>query len=422
MTAPIRSIAIIDPIGDLGIGAYTYELAEGLAAHGIRVDVFTNGLSQMKDLPLPRHHRLLPVLGSLLARQRAILRHAPTAAAGMPSSGRGDASSSPAATPARSRLVVKARNVLMRFELALYLKKSRYDLIWTQWPDMPPYGTKFWSLCKTLGMRVVHTVHNVLPHEESADDHDLVREVYKYSDSLLVHSEYTRQELLRLFPECKSKTLLMYHGLYTMYPRLEGERTGMRKKLDIPDGALVLLCFGSIRPYKNIDSVLEAVVASRRKDTILVVAGRESGFPDIVQGEPLGRTRRLAQNLGLLDRVKLIPGLLDLKSTSELFEAADILLLPYGKSYGSGALLLGMTFGIHIVATRAGGMDEYLPEYPAHTLLEGPDVSSITKGIDLAAEQASRNDVSRRIALSHFEWTEIARTTMQRLTAGIPNS
>jgi len=36
-----RSIAMIEPLGDYGIGSYVYELSEGLAAHGVRVDVST---------------------------------------------------------------------------------------------------------------------------------------------------------------------------------------------------------------------------------------------------------------------------------------------------------------------------------------------------------------------------------------------
>ncbi|MGH9163286.1 MAG: hypothetical protein ACRD2X_25265 [Vicinamibacteraceae bacterium] len=38
-SGPVR-IALVDPLGDFGIGAYTYELAEGLAGNGVSVDVY----------------------------------------------------------------------------------------------------------------------------------------------------------------------------------------------------------------------------------------------------------------------------------------------------------------------------------------------------------------------------------------------
>jgi glycosyltransferase involved in cell wall biosynthesis len=67
--------------------------------------------------------------------------------------------------------------------------------------------------------------------------------------------------------------------------------------------------------------------------------------------------------------------------TAEILEAADIVLLPYIESFGSGLLLLAMTFGKFIVATQTGGMDEYLARYPRHTLLEGPSSASVADGI-----------------------------------------
>src|SRR5205807_4214965 len=65
------AIAMIDSDGGDGIGGYTYELAEGLAANGVAVDVYTNGREPV--LPLPRRHRILPVLGRPLFARRTPL-------------------------------------------------------------------------------------------------------------------------------------------------------------------------------------------------------------------------------------------------------------------------------------------------------------------------------------------------------------
>jgi glycosyltransferase involved in cell wall biosynthesis len=278
---------------------------------------------------------------------------------------------------------------------------------------MSHYGIRFWSASKKLGMRMIHTVHNVLPHEEANTDRETVRRVYEYSDKLIVHSEYSRRELLQQFPQCQGKELRMRFGLYTMFPRFQGQGSRLRDQLKIPEGHGILLFYGSVRPYKNIDSVLEAL--RDRRDVILVVAGRESGFSDLVPGDPLGRTRRIAASLGVLDRVRLIPGMLDLKTTAELFETADALLLPYLQSYGSGVLLLGMTFGLHIIATRTGGMDEYLENYPAHTLLDGPDTASVAQGIGQALSSFAGRDRTQKFELPHLNWRNVARDTLQSL-------
>src|ERR1700730_12533274 len=73
-TSPILSVAIIDYLDDFGIGGYIYELAEGLAANGVSVDVYSSGQGEMSKLAIARHHRLLTVLGNPLYKQKELLR------------------------------------------------------------------------------------------------------------------------------------------------------------------------------------------------------------------------------------------------------------------------------------------------------------------------------------------------------------
>src|ERR1700674_1320427 len=72
----IRSVAIIDYLDDFGIGGYIYELAEGLAANGVSVDVYSCGQGEMSKLAFERHHRFLTVLGNPLYKQKELLRRA----------------------------------------------------------------------------------------------------------------------------------------------------------------------------------------------------------------------------------------------------------------------------------------------------------------------------------------------------------
>jgi hypothetical protein len=63
-----------------------------------------------------------------------------------------------------------------------------------------------------------------------------------------------------------------------------------------------------------------------------------------------------------------IPPFRDGRESEESF-AADRLLLPYSKGYGSGLRLLGMTFRKYVVTTDTGAANEYLRNYPLNTLL-----------------------------------------------------
>ena len=411
---PLGSIALVNSLGDYGISTYTWELANGLAANGVSVDVFGSG-SAVADLP-PARHGFYPVLGGVLFRQRDILRGktrplTPARAPASPVS----ASMPQASCRRRNALLWEVRKRFVSSELALYLRAKGYDVIWTQWPNMEGYGTRFWKLCKTLGMKLVHTVHNVVPHEESAADHLMCEKVYQSSDLLFVHSEYTREELRRLFPKVAVKTAVARYGAYTVYARRPEARSQVRAELGIDNRRIALLFCGLVRPYKNVESIIGALADERCSGTVLVVAGRESGYAESSTGDPLARTRALAATAGVSERVRFIPRFLSNDELAELLEAVDVMMLPYLKSYGSGQLLLGMTFGKYIVATAAGGMGEYLRQYPLATVLRGSDTAHVIEGIVAAQKHFCLDAHYLGEVPPELQWPNIARSSLEKI-------
>ncbi len=404
--------------GDDGIAVYTWELARSLAENGAKVDVYAGSApSSLDSLSSPRQFRWFPVLGSLLFKQRSILHlridesaHALQNAASVPS---------PIRKPSRrtNALFRDVRAWLLSLEFVLYLKMKGYDVIWTQWPDMDAYGTIFWVLCKLLRMRIVHTVHNVLPHERLPRDWAMCERAYRYADLLFVHSEFSRTELLQQFPGTSGKVVVSRHGVYTLYGRRPEARDRVRRTLGAPEGQVVLLFCGLIRPYKNIEAVIRALADPRCGDVLLIVAGKEAGYPDLRCENALARSNKLADESGVSERVTLLPGLLPTDEMEELLEAADVLMLPYLKSYGSGLLMLGMTFGKHIVATCTGGMEEYLRGYSRCTLLERSDTDHVVRGIAAAVENLRVRSTDLALIPPDLEWPNVARALLEAMAA-----
>ncbi len=402
------SIAILCPLADYGINTYSFELAEGLAAHGVEVTVYTNDASVERDLPEPVSHRRLAVLGSALYKQSPVRFSDGPAAEGTGQRAGVEPTPAPRRAP---RLRGLLREAFLSVELVLHLKKQKYDIVWTQWPDMSPYSINPWALGRLLGLHLVHTVHNILPHEPTAADERACGRVYRSSELLFVHSNSASAELRDRFRLPAKKVCVTPHGTYTSYPRRPGARERVRAKWGIGEHETVLLFCGAIRPYKNPDAVLGAMADPACDGTVLVVAGREAHFADGSADDPLGRTRRMAAAAGLADRVKLIPRMLDRTEMADLMEAGDIMVLPYLKSYGSGMLMLGMTFGKHIVATATGGMDEHLRGYGRYTLLASPGRESVRDGI--AAALRSRG--SDGAPSPELEWRNIAAKALKEM-------
>jgi len=421
---PRPHIALVNPLGDYGLGSYTHELAEGLFDCGVTADVYAPG--RLETLGLARRHRLFPVLGSTLVRQRRRLHAAAAFQPGGRAADLSASSSRPCPLPYGRHPVLKwARDAVLPralpIELAFYLRRSRYDIVWTQWPVMLGGRDLLWTWARRLGLKLVHTVHDVQPHEPIPGYLELCRRIYACCDLLVVHSRSAAVDLLRLYPETTGRVVVAPHGLYTVYPMRPQARATVRARLGIADDAALILSFGGIRPYKNIEAVLDALAGERSGKMLLVVAGRESGYSDLVPGDPLGRTRRLVAERGLEDRVKMLPGPFDPGETAELFAAADVAVLPYLHSSGSGLLLLCMTFGVHIAATAVGGMDEYLAGYPRATLLKGPSSGQVLAGLEEAVAAARRRPWAPMPRAPYLEWPAIGAYILRALAEGPPD-
>lgn len=413
------SIAILNPLGDFGINQYCWELAEALGEAGARVTFYTSSAS---TIPRPKHHECLAVLHRLLAKGGRppqiyadvnsspgsnwiadLLRSAPPAA---------KASTPPLNSRTSRPLRAQAREIVLTWELAVHLRARGFDIVWSQWPDLESYAPWFGNICRRLGMRFIHTVHNVLPHEYSPQDVLLSEEVYRSAELLFVHSNSAARELVQHSPRTATKVRVSRHGLYNLYPRFPHCREGARAQLGLQESDVAVLFAGGIRPYKNLDAAMESLREPGCERMVLIVAGKEAGYSDLVPSDPLGRTFQLASRLGIANRVRLLRRFLSIPELSELFEASDVHLLPYTGGSGSGMLLLGMTFGKYIVSSAAGGADEYLADYGASAIVKDPaNPAELARVLRESIRNLHSGGVvpQRRAEL---EWSNIAREVL----------
>jgi glycosyltransferase involved in cell wall biosynthesis len=268
----------------------------------------------------------------------------------------------------------------------------------------------------------VHTVHNVVPHERGAHDHAPLRDVYRAARALIVHSQYAQRALEAAFPFTADRIIVEPHGGYTTYPPPAVPSAQLRAKLDIPRDAIVVLAFGWIRPYKNIDRLVRALALLRGEPFVLVIAGREgSGFPDRTRpgADPLTRMRALAADVGVTNCVRFCPGVFSEQATTNFFGAADIVAMPYEESWGSGQLLLAMTLGRYVVTTRAGGAYEYLEDYTPHTLINGTTPEAIARALQHAAQRLPKIDPADRHLPPRLTWDRISADTLEALDSSV---
>lgn len=110
------------------------------------------------------------------------------------------------------------------------------------------------ATARLLGVRVVWTAHNVLPHERVFhDDYEARRALVRASDVVLVHSRAAGEALAEIGATPR-RLAVVPHGPYEPAcdpDRLRTPGSGNRVRR--------LLFFGSIRSYKGVEELLAAI-------------------------------------------------------------------------------------------------------------------------------------------------------------------
>ena len=264
-------------------------------------------------------------------------------------------------------------------------------------------------LLRLRGVRIIWTVHNLLPHESRHRRMDwlLARAVVGVSDTLIVHSETAQREVARMWKikDC-SRIVVVPHAHYIDQYRNDVSQAEAREWLGIPESKIVLLFLGAVRPYKGVMPLIEAFKALGDERTYLLIAGRplDEAFSQSVQ-----------QAVSACENARFTPGFVADEDVQVYMNACDVVVLPYRKTLSSGAALLAMSFGRACVAPSQGSLSDVLD--PAGAFLYDPETEEglldALRRVAGGAEQLAQMGSHNRQRVSHWTWADMARATAQ---------
>src|SRR5436190_15804482 len=205
-------------------------------------------------------------------------------------------------------------------------------------------------LARRLGMRIVWTMHNLYPHESSDPkmDRRALRLVCALAHSVIAHCRHAANLLAEHFGRTAGVYVIPHGHFIDVYPNTV-DRTSARRRLGLPDAALVYLFFGYIRPYKGVDRLLEVFRVLPGEDLRLGVAGRLLPGYDgrLTSDRPSGA-----------DRILYRPGPVAIDNMQVYFNAADAVVLPFVDTLTSGSAITALGFGRPIVVPAIGCLPE----------------------------------------------------------------
>lgn len=208
---------------------------------------------------------------------------------------------------------------------------------------------------RRTGARLVWTAHNLLPHATPVPEAARAMRRRTLETFDLVHLlEADHLDLIaEAFGLAPARSCVVPHMTYDgVYPDYLG-RAASRQMLDVHPDDFVVLAFGSIAAYKQLDRLALAVRGMRPeqgRDIRLVIAGIPT------DSEAVDRLRRHALED---DRIILHARSVPDTEVQIYFNAADVAALPYADTLNSGAAALAATFRIPMVAPNAHAFRAY---------------------------------------------------------------
>ncbi|HEX3974769.1 MAG TPA: glycosyltransferase family 4 protein [Solirubrobacteraceae bacterium] len=260
---------------------------------------------------------------------------------------------------------------------------------------------------RALGVGLVWTVHNAVPHEpETSDDDAVTRMLARDAACKIVHSASAIEELAAMGADTE-RISVVPHGAY-LESYSEASRPESRRRLQLPQDARIAMFFGQIRAYKGVDDLIPAWEEATGKTTgsgtvtpFLLIAGKCDDEAD---------RRRLQRAVGEVGG-RFDEGYAPHEKVPLYFAAADVVVLPFRQVTTSGSALLALSLGRPVVAPRVGALRD-LPADVGFLYDDGELVSAL--GQALAAPQAQLDeysDAARRYAAS-LSWDHIAVATL----------
>ena len=388
-----------------GMNVYIVELSKRLAALGIESEIFTRATSS----ELPPTVELSPGVS---------VRH--IHAGPFEGLGKGDL---PGQLCAFTSGVLRAE--AMR-------EPGWYDVIHSHYWLSGQIG---WLAKERWGVPLVHSAHTLakVKNASLADGDEPEprarvigeEQVVEAADRLIAATAAEARDLIDLYDADPAQVVTVSPGV-DLDRFTPGDPVAARRRLGLPDDAVVLLFVGRIQPLKAPDVVLRAAAdlvardpALRRRLVVAVVGGPSgSGI------EHPAQLAALARDLGIGDLVRFEPPA-DHDRLADFYRAATVTLVPsYNESFGLVAVE-SQAVGTPVVAADVGGLSTAVAHARSGLLVVGHDprdYASAVASLLGSDELAARLRAGAPRHAQQFGWAATAAGVVDTYLAAIDDA
>lgn len=238
----------------------------------------------------------------------------------------------------------------------IYLRLQGFRIVHIHWLYIFPFTfvmKLFHSFCRFLGIRVVWEMHNIVAHGFRRSDKKRAKWFYEKVDAVVFHSEsdIVRSRELLGTDTAKEHFAIIPHGSFNDSYSNHITKAQARRILKVDSDVKIILCFGFIRRNRGYEYLLEA--AKGLNDTMVLIAGK------ILERDVY---KMLLNYEERMPNLKLLAGWIDDENLQVLFNACDIVVLPYTEITTSGVIPLAYGFMRPVITSNIGGLKDVVRE------------------------------------------------------------
>jgi glycosyltransferase involved in cell wall biosynthesis len=204
--------------------------------------------------------------------------------------------------------------------------------------------------------KIGYTLHNLERHEfyEPKIDDKAQTLAFKYADFIRVFNKRTIEKVSEKWKDVDvSKFYVQPEGSYVNYYPNEINASTAHTYFGYKPEDFVILCFGSIRPYKGVMELIDGFIKYRENNWKLLIAGYP--FDKLYANEIVEKCK---DNLD----IKIVLGHQPEDELQYFFNACNVVVCPFKQIENSGSVILAMGFKKPVIAPNNGVVKYRLKE------------------------------------------------------------
>ena len=291
-----------------------------------------------------------------------------------------------------------------------FIKRHQPDaIIMLWWTSSVAHMELFLAIANRMKIKanLILEMHEVVdPLEESILPIRLYsrlagRMIMKRADAFTTQSSSAKNQVAQIYKLGEERIFVVPVGLYQDYKRVSDKNTS-KKELGIEE-EFIILYFGMIRKYKGVPHLVEAfnrLPQDIAQHSRLVIAGEDWGDETSLDG--------VINSSPYKEQITYRPEFVPDDMIPRYFSAADVVVLPYLRTAGSGVANIALAYGKPIITSDLETMRECLADYQGAMFTPVGDSSAIAEKLtEIYAQYKSGKPMVYNPPQN--TWDEIAR-------------